>query len=463
MENKGLSKKYGLITAIALVVGIVIGSGVFFKAEVMLDVTKGDLPIALLSWLIGGAVMVISAYTFAVMGTKYEKVNGVVDYSEALVGKPYAYFIGWFIATIYLPAMTSVLAWVSARYTMQLFGFSASGPETMTLAFVFLICSFALNTLSPKLAGHFQVTTTVIKLIPLILMAVVGIIVGISTGITAENLSSVVTETSAGSLEMTARTGLSWELLLPGVCTSVFAYEGWVLATAINSELKDAKKNLPRALVFGTIVVVAVYLLYYIGISGAVPTADLINNGGAMYAFQKIFGSIMGTVLTAFIAVSCIGTLNGLTLSCNRGFYSLAVRGHGFKPKFFSAIDSESNMPSNASILGLIFNAFWMLYFYGANLTENGWNLGIFGFDSSELPLICVYAFYIPVYIMLMKKGRDFGVFKRFVMPSLSTIGALLFIYAAISKHGIKNVGFLIIFAVIMLIGAIFYKPEKKL
>lgn len=77
-----LKKKYGLLTAICMVVGIVVGSGVFFKAEAMLNITSGDLPVALLSWLLGGIVMVISAYTFSVMGTMYEKINGVVDYSE---------------------------------------------------------------------------------------------------------------------------------------------------------------------------------------------------------------------------------------------------------------------------------------------------------------------------------------------------------------------------------------------
>ena len=141
-----LKKKYGLITAICMVVGIVVGSGVFFKAEAMLYITKGDLPIALISWLIGGFVMVISAYTFAVMGTKFEKINGVVDYSEALVGSKYAYYVGWFMASIYYPAMTSALAWLSARYTMALFGYGAADAETMVLAFVYLI----LTTDTPR-------------------------------------------------------------------------------------------------------------------------------------------------------------------------------------------------------------------------------------------------------------------------------------------------------------------------
>ena len=466
-----LKKKYGLITAICMVVGIVVGSGVFFKAEAMLNITNGDLPVALLSWLIGGCVMVISAYTFAVMGTKFEKINGVVDYSEALVGSRYAYYVGWFMATIYYPAMTSALAWLSARYTMVLFGFELNSAETMVLAFVYLILSFALNTLSPKLAGHFQVSTTVIKLIPLILMAVVGTICGIKNGVLIDNMNSVVelvkdAEGNIVSSTQVAREGVSTHLILAGVCTSVFAYEGWVIATAINSELKDAKKNLPRALVLGTIIVVVVYMLYYIGISGSIKTAELLPNGASL-AFKTIFGNVAGTILTVFIAVSCLGTLNGLTLACDRGFYSLAARNHGPRPDFLGKLDHATEMPSNASIVALIFNALWLFYFYMANLTPFASYTGkgsIFLFDSTELPLICVYAFYLPLYVMLMVKGKEFNVFRRFIMPILSFAGACLFIYAAIDKHGVKNIGFIIIAAVIMLIGALTYnsKSAKK-
>ncbi len=463
-----LKKKYGLITAICMVVGIVVGSGVFFKAEAMLNITKGDLPVALISWLIGGIVMVISAYTFAVMGTKFEKINGVVDYSEALVGSKYAYYVGWFMATIYYPAMTSALAWLSARYTMVLFGFELNSAETMVLAFVYLILSFALNTLSPKLAGHFQVSTTVIKLIPLILMAVVGTIYGIKNGVLIDNMNSVVelvkdAEGNIVSSTQVARQGVSTHLILAGVCTSVFAYEGWVIATAINSELKDAKKNLPRALVLGTIIVVVVYMLYYIGISGSIKTAELLPNGASL-AFKTIFGNVAGTILTVFIAVSCLGTLNGLTLACDRGFYSLAARNHGPRPDFLGKLDHATEMPSNASIVALIFNALWLFYFYMANLTPFASYTGkgsIFLFDSTELPLICVYAFYLPLYVMLMVKGKEFNVFRRFIMPILSFAGACLFIYAAIAKHGIKNIGFIIVAGVIMLLGAILYNPRS--
>lgn len=121
MDN-GLEKRYGLLTAIAMVVGIVIGSGVFFKAEKVLTATGGNLSLGILAWLLGGLVMILCAYNFALMATKHEKVSGVVDYAEVLVGGRYAYFFAWFAAVIYFPAMTSVVAWVAARYFGVLMG-----------------------------------------------------------------------------------------------------------------------------------------------------------------------------------------------------------------------------------------------------------------------------------------------------------------------------------------------------
>ena len=79
MENNQLQKRYGLFTAICMVVGIVIGSGVFFKAQDILKYTGGNMLLGILAWVIGGVVMVICAFNFANFATKYSKVNGVVD------------------------------------------------------------------------------------------------------------------------------------------------------------------------------------------------------------------------------------------------------------------------------------------------------------------------------------------------------------------------------------------------
>ncbi|BAL00772.1 putative amino acid transporter [Oscillibacter valericigenes Sjm18-20] len=448
MEN-GLKKKYGLPTAICMVVGIVIGSGVFFKAEAVLVQTGGNMPLGILAWLIVGAIMIVCSYVFATMATRYEKVNGLVDYAEATVGNRYAYLVGWFMATIYTPALTSVLAWVSARYFSVLMGWDITGGSCLVLACFFLCVDYALNALSPRIAGRFQISTTVIKMVPLLLMAVVGTAVGLSNGQMAQNFATISTGTvSAG------------EGLMKSTVAVAFAYEGWILATSINAELKDAKRNLPRALVLGSFIVVATYILYYIGLNGAVTTEELMASGeaAAKMAYQRVFGGAAGTVVFVLIVISCLGTLNGLMLSNCRSFYAIAARGEGPRPEMFDKVDPVTNIPSNSATLSLAFAAFWLLYFYGANLTD-GW-FGPFCFDSSELPIITLYGMYVAMFIQFMRKERELNGFKRFVMPVLGLCGCLFMVYAAFAGYGVKVYYYLAIYVAFMLVGNCFYRKK---
>lgn len=458
-----LSRRYGLPTAICMVVGTVIGSGVFFKAQNVLAATGGDMPLGIIAWVITGFLMIICSAQFAVMATKYEKVSGVVDYAEATCGKGYAYYLAWFMVNIYYPGMTSVLAWVSARYFGVLFGWNLAGPEVLALSGFFLIASYTLNAFSPKLAGKFQVSATVIKLIPIFLMAIVGTIVGLSNGTLTGNFTTVVSEAVGGTSGG----------LFAAIVATVFAYEGWIVATSINAELKDPKKNLPLALVIGSFIVVIAYVLYYIGVAGGASNAVLIEKG-ATTAFSNIFGSVGGTFLNICIVVSCLGTLNGLMVGATRGMYAIASREEGPNPEMFKQIDKTTNMVSNSSIWGLFVCAAWLLYFYGANLTDGGW-FGYFNFDSSELPIVTIYGMYIPIFIMWMKKEKDLGVVKRFVLPIASLIACAFMVFAAVYAHGItpfqaaKANGtfsfpvlfYFILYVVVMVIGFFVRKPKK--
>ncbi len=449
MEN-GLEKKYGLPTAICMVVGIVIGSGVFFKAESVLHATGGNMPMGILAWFIVGIIMVICSYVFAIMATRYGKVNGLVDYAEATMGERYAYNIGWFMATVYTPALVSVLAWVSARYFCVLLGWDITGGSCMTIACFFLCLDFTMNALSPKIAGKFQVSTTIIKMVPLILMAIIGTIVGLANGVLVDNFTTI--STVASSYENTG--------LMASVVAVAFAYEGWILATSINAELKDAKRNLPRALVLGSFIVVVTYILYYIGLNGAVTTAELMESGqtAVKMAFQRLFGTAAGTGIFVLIVISCLGTLNGLTLSNCRSFYALAVRGRGPNAEMFSKVDPVTNMPCNSSVLSLALSAFWLLYFYGANLST-GW-FGNFCFDSSELPIITLYAMYILIFIQFMRKEKGLSPFKRIIMPFLGVCGCIFMVYSAFAAHGSAVFYYLIIFAIFMIVGNLFYRKK---
>lgn len=450
-----MTKKYGLMTAIAMVTGVVVGSGVFFKAEKILKATGGDLKLGIMAWLAGGLIMIACAYAFSILANKFEKVNGLVDYAEALVGKKYAYFIGWFTSVIYYPCLTMTLAWVTARYTCVLFFHDQAditGGLCMTIAGFYLILSFAINLLSPVIAGKVQVSTTIIKLIPLFLMAIVGTIYGLTKGYTVENFTTVVEQVETGPA------------LFIAVCATAFAYDGWIVATTINAELKDAKKNLPKALIFGSLAVIIIYILYYVGLAGGISNATMMEGGetGAKLAFEAVFGKIGGTAVFVFVIISCFGTLNGLTLACSRGMYALASRNEGIKPQVFKQVDKATNMAPSSATFGLLMCIIWMVFFYCSQFSSFGSSWGIFAFDPTELPIVTSYFLYIPIFIMMLFKLKDAGIFKRIFAPLLAIAGSSFMMIATIYSHKKFVIGYLIVFIVLNTIGMFFSSEKKK-
>ena len=437
-----LQKKYGFWTATAMVVGIVIGSGVFFKADDVLNASNGSLTTALLAWLIGGCIMVVTAYVFSNIATRIEKVNGVVDYFEEAYGTNAGYLVAWFMTIIYYPTLVAVLSWVSANYTAGLLNI----PDFVWhISAFYLLFFFILNCLSPVLAGKWQVSATIIKLIPLVLVAVFGTIAGVMNGQTIESFA-----TNAKNVVNTGGGGLAVATL-----STAFAYEGWIIATSINAELKDAKRTLPKALVLGTIAVVLIYMLYYLGISGVLSNDQVIAAGdkAPVLVISKIFGNIGGTLLTVFVIISCLGTLNGLIMGCTRGMFSIASRDLGPKPEFFKVVNPKTNSTINSALIGFVLSAFWLVVWYG---NFNKW----WGFmDISELPIAFLYVIYISLYLWVMATFKDLGPLSRFVAPLLALFGSLYIIYGAVQKNMFLH--FLIISLLIFLVG-ILLKNSKR-
>ena len=450
MKNE-LNKKFGLITAICMVAGIVIGSGVFFKATPVFTNNGGDMLMSLLTVLVVGILMTTCAYTFSILAGKHSKVNGIVDYAEGECSMLLAYSTGWFMSVIYYPIIGSTLAWVSANYTCSLFNISNPNVRLL-LTFTFFIASFILNIFSPKISGKFQVSTTVIKLIPLAAMAIIGTVIGLINGQTIENLTA---ETAA-----MANNGGSF---FGAIVAFAFAYEGWIIATSINAELHDAKKNLPKALVIGTLVVITVYVTYFIGIASVLSVDEIMAAGDALpkIAFPKLFGgnAVFGTIVYVFIIISCLGTMNGITIGTSRGMYSLAVRNQGPAPKSFVHVDEKTNMPIKSAILGLAATAVWALQW------EFGLIRGVLpafiSFENDELPIITLYAFYIPIFINMMRHSKGMHPVKRFVFPSLSILACLFMIFCAFYAYKVQAFYYLFIFAAIMLVGLMFYRNSK--
>jgi len=425
--EQNLQKKYGLLTAICLVVGAVIGSGIFFVNETIFGRVGGNLMEAVIAWLIGGAIMFVMMWVWGQLASGKAGMGGLMEYTDDLLGKTYSYFLGWFLGTILYPAFVAVLAWVTARFTGTLLGWdmvNTGGPVWM-LAGVYMVGIYVMNVISPKLAGFFQVSTTFIKVIPLILMGVVGIVVGISTGMTAENLTFVVEAERAVS-----------NPLFYAILSTVFAYAGSEEVLMMSSEIKDREKNLPRAIIIGSIIIIAIYVLYTVGVFGAIEAGTLSTAGGVTAAFQNLFGQVFGSVLTVFVIISCLGAMNSAMMAGSRSFYALAIRGKGPAPEYVKQVDAKTDMPPTSAALSLLFCGI-IFFIVFANAQDMGnypyvyhrrW-FGDINFAVSSLAPVTLMALYIPVFVAVMMKKVKWNFFNRFVMPTLSILGALTLIY----------------------------------
>lgn len=444
---EGLRRKYGLPTAIAMVVGVVIGSGVFFKADDVLVLTEGNLILALIAWGFGAFSMIFGALCFAEYAQRIEKSNGIVDYAEAAYGERMGFLVGWFKGVLYFSPLTAILAWVSALYTMILVG-SDNPPNsgtTWVLSFVYLIVFYLINYYSAVISGKLQVTTTVIKLIPLSLISVVGVIFGLINGTSIENFAM-----AAGSV------GRSSGTLASAVVATAFAYEGWIVALSINSEIKDSKKNLPKALTIGTLIVFLVYVMYFLGVASVLPTAEIISQGdNAVDTIARaLFGNIAGTLLVAFVVISCLGTLNGLVMSNMRMPYALGIRGHGVMPKKMAMINKKTGMPPYATL----FSAGLSLLYLGLWYTSINETFGRY-IALDEMPIVMVYGIYIILYMWYIVNFKDLNIFSRFVKPICAILGAMVILYGGITN---PHIGMnLLVSVAILLLGLFFYKPVK--
>lgn len=473
--EQNLQKKYGLITAICLVVGAVIGSGIFFVNETIFGRVGGNLSDAVIAWLIGGAIMFVMMWVWGKLASGKAGMGGLLEYTDDLLGKTYSYFLGWFLGTILYPAFVAVLAWVTARFTATLLGWemvNTSGPVWM-LAGVYMIGVYVMNVISPKLAGFFQVSTTFIKVIPLILMGVVGLIFGLTTGQTAENLTFVIAEPRAGNP------------LFYAILSTVFAYAGSEEVLMMSSEIKNREKNLPKAIIIGSIIIIAIYVTYTIGVFGAIDAGTLSTAGGVTAAFQNIFGPIFGNILTVFVIISCLGAMNSAMMAGSRSFYALAVRKTGPKPDYVKQVDAKTDMPPTSAALSLLFCGI-IFFIVFANAQDMGnypyvyhrrW-FGDINFAVSSLAPVTLMALYIPVFVAVMIKQKTWNIFNRFLMPILSILGALSLIYMVFynNYHGEDKIWwqfwrilqaptvwwYILFFSIIMAIAAVFLVMNKK-
>ena len=457
-----VKKQYGIWTGIAMVIGIVIGSGVFLKAGGVLALSGGDLKISILAWFVGGIIMVASGFCFAVFATRITKYNGVIDYVETATNKKVGYGLAWLLTTFYYPIIASIVALFAGSYFFKLIGSSVglTDWQNFLFAFVVLVAMVFLNYFSPMISSKLQISATVIKLIPIFVIAVAGLFASFIAGGDFGILNAFGTKAEGFDVNFGE-----------AVKKTAFAYEGWVCATSINAELKDSKKNLPRALVFGTVAILVFYIIYYISLSAFLGNQGTINQdaNAPIAVFEAIMGKVGGALFTAFILISCLGTVNGVSISCCRGMYTMSCRGQGIAPKKFSKLGKNQSVSLLSCLYGLgcmILMLFvWYLVMHGVKPFH------LLG-SMDEIVCAIIYAVYIAMYIYIMKNFKDCNIFQRLIMPVVAIIGALFFVICGTGIYQLITSGdpsslvsfgvFLGLFALLMIPSIFFYNSKEE-
>ncbi|MBQ7408583.1 MAG: APC family permease [Clostridia bacterium] len=460
MEN--VKKQYGVWTGIAMVVGIVIGSGVFLKAGGVLSLSGGDLKISILAWLIGGLIMVCSGFCFAVFATRVTKYNGVVDYVEIATNKKVGYGMAWLITTFYYPIVASIVALFAGQYFFQLVGLNVglTDWQNFIFAFVILVLVVLLNYFSPMLSAKLQISATIIKLIPIVVIAVAGLFASLFLG----NDVGIINAFTSPAQNYTVNFG-------EAIKKTAFAYEGWVCATAINAELKDSKRDLPRALTFGTIAILIFYIVYYVSLSACLGNEQtIVEDANAPIAvFQKIMGNLGGILFTVFIMISCLGTVNGVAISCCRGMYTMSCRGQGICPEKFSKLGKNQSVSALSCLYGFVCMVLmlgvWYLAMHGVWIFKH---LG----SMDEIVCAIIYGVYITMYVYIMKNFTDCKPFTRYVMPIIAIIGSIFFVFCGTGLYQFITTGkidsliafgvFMLLFAILMFPCLFFYREKKQ-
>lgn len=310
MESKqGLKKNLGVATAMSIVVGCVIGAGVFFKPYAIYQATGGAPGMGMLAWIVGGVASIVAALTFAEVAVLIPKTGGMVAYLGDVYSEKIGFLAGWMQTVIFYPAF---LAGYGVKVGSELSAYLGQ-QYALPIAMAVIIALVALNTLGSKTAGGIQVVSTVCKLIPLFLLMIFGFILG-----------------SGGNPIFTPMVGAgkSGGAVLGSTLLAVlFAFEGWTNVGAIAGEMKNPGRDLPLAIVGGVSIIMAVYFVINMAYLWVIPADQLMNlESPASAVAMKIFGPTGGLLIKIGIIISVIGAANGFLMAGSRVAYLLAAQ-----------------------------------------------------------------------------------------------------------------------------------------
>lgn len=335
MKNNKMNRNIGLIETLSIVVGMVIGSGVFFKPTAIFTAT-GAPGLGIIAWVLGGLMSISGGLTVAEIGAAIPKTGGVIIYLKEIYSDIWGFLFGWAQTVIYFPGIIAALAIIFGTQVVALLGLSKTLITSIAIGIVLFLA--ILNIVGgSKASAKLQIVATTCKLIPLIFIIVVGFIKG--DGGAARMLPLT-------SPDHPVVTGLGSALL-----AVLFAYNGWINVGAIAGEMKNPGKDLPKAIIGGLSIVMFIYTAINVAYLFVLPANKLAATATPAGDVANIlFGSNGGKIITLGILISIFGTINGFLLTTPRVPYALAIENKLPASEWFAKLN-KNGTPVNTTIL----------------------------------------------------------------------------------------------------------------
>lgn len=436
MENKQLQKNLGIAAALSTVVGMVIGGGVFFKPQAVYTLTGGAPGLGILAWIIAGIMTITAGLTAAEVSAAIPKTGGMMVYIEEIYGKKLGFLTGWMQTVLFFPATAAAIAVMFGQQAALLLN-NSSLVMPMSIGVILLIG--ILNTFGSKTSGAIQTVSTVCKLIPLGLIIVFGFIKGsgdnpIMNPLVAEGIRPM---------------GIIGQLLV----AILFAYDGWINVGALAGEMKNPGKDLPKAIIGGLSIVMAINVVINLAYLWVLPASELAQYASpASIVAEKIFGPVGGKLINVGILVSVFGCLNGYLLTGPRIPYTLANQ--KLLPATFGKLN-KNGVPANATLFMVVLSVIYAL--------SGQFNL------LSDLSMFAIWAFYTLTFIGVIKLRktqpdleRPYKVPFYPVIPIISICSGLFVVIDQLFLAGMKSSMISIGGIIITLIGLPVYAVMTK-
>lgn len=316
--DTGLRRVLGPASATAVVVGAIVGVGIFFTPTSVARIA-GDGDLAMWTWVAGGLVALLGALTFAELGGMYHRTAGQYEVLRDAYGPLIGFCFVFCNATAIVAAGTAIISIVCAENVAALAGGSASHSLVTFMAVLVLAGAAGANVAGVRWGAAIQNVTVVAKIATLLLVAALAVFAAPSSPPVVRGIGTVATDASMGAR------------LFAGLVPALFAYGGWQYALWIGGEVKEPRRNVPLAIVLGVGIVIAVYTianwayLHLLGFDGVLGSRAL-----AADAVSVAWPGFGARLIAGAVALSAFGVLNVQILSGPRLLYGMARDGRFF-------------------------------------------------------------------------------------------------------------------------------------